>query len=98
MLDKENYQSGEEGAVVLDEMAERELAHLQKAAEIEEEIEGIEDSAITDIGALSKHHNYLRMKFDWYSAWHQNRRAERIHYLLLIIFCLLVLTVFYFKR
>jgi len=98
MLDKENYQSGEEGADMLNEMAERELAHLQKAAEIGEEIEGIEHLAKTDIGALSKHHNYLRMKFGWYSVWHQNKRAESIHYLLLIIFCLLVLMVFYLKR
>lgn len=82
---------------VVDQMAEKELYHLQKAAEIEQEIARIQYSTKVNIAYLGPWHNALRMKFNWYYRWHMSRIAHFLHYATLIVYLGLWLWIFMHK-
>ena len=83
---------------LVDEMAEREYYHLQKAAEMDRKIEAIQHSTKVDIPLLSSAHNYFRMKCPLYYAWHTNRAVNLVNYVILVLYLMFWLWVFYRSR
>lgn len=70
----------------LSDLAEEEYYHLHTASEIDKQIISIQKSTKTNIPQLSYLHNYFRMKFAWYSRWHQNKYSSLTHLVVLAIF------------
>lgn len=79
----------------VDEMAGRELYHLQAAEELEKRISAIQRSTHSDIQLLARVHNFFRMKFRWYYKWHTAKSCETVHYLILASFMLTILITVY---
>lgn len=94
----EEIKNLKESSVPVQEMAEREYFHLQKAAEIEKQIESIQHSTKVDIPELAPIHNYLRMKYRWYYRWHMSKLAHLIQYVVLISYLGFWLWLFYRNR
>lgn len=71
---------------IINEMVERELSHLQTAAEMEKKIAEIEHSTKVDIPELAVWHNALRMRYVWYYRWHMSSAAHVFQYIFLIAY------------
>ena len=83
-----NPETNVENGKAVDEMAEQELYHLKRAAEIERRLTEIQHSTRVDVPELAGAHDYLRMKYPWYYQWHMKQAAHTFHYIFLALYLL----------
>ena len=83
------------GQELLIEMAERESKHLESADRFQEKIEGVQRAGEADIPALALAHDELRLHHKWYYCWHMGRYTSLVHYIVLLLYLLLILWLFW---